>query len=164
MGDERWWCEEKFGKKNTALYQPLGTLGVYFHLYAFWKMVEFCFRMVWVDWLVMIKKERGSLMLKRLTKDFKWMQHCTNPWEYSIVPTPGNFGSLLSPLCFLKNGRIWFQNGMGRLACHDKERKRLTFVKKIDKGFQMVTHIRSLISVKGVGSYWKWKSNKMKNK
>ena len=73
MGDERWWCEEKFGKKNTALYQPLGTLGVYFHLYAFWKMVEFGFRMVWVDWHVMIKKERGSLLLKRLTKDFKWL-------------------------------------------------------------------------------------------
>ncbi len=58
--------------------------------------------------------------------------------EYSIVPTRGNFGSLLSPLCFLKNGRILFQNGMGRMACYDKERKRLTYVKKIDKGFQIV--------------------------
>ena len=73
--------------------------------------------------------------------------------EYSIVPIPVNFRSLLSPICSLKNGRILFQNGMGRLACYDKERKRLTYIKKIDKGFQMVTHIRSLISVKRAGSY-----------
>lgn len=87
------------------------------------------------------------------TKDYggkrKWVK------EYAIVSTSPNIRGPFLPLCLMRNGRILFQTGWGKLVCYDIVRKRCTHhqIKRINSGFQLVAHVGSLISVMGAESY-----------